>query len=84
MSRRLDIKYPLDESGNEYMAMTHTDAVIGLDITNINESISINLNEILSIKSIIETMEQEIVLLKNENLDLKNRITVLEENQGGE
>ncbi len=83
MSRRLDIKYPLDESGNEYMAMTHTDAVIGLDITNINESIAINLSEILALKTKVEALEIENVNLKNKNSELENRIITLE-NQGGE
>lgn len=84
MSRRLDIKYPLDDDGNEYMAMTHADAVIGLDITTINEGIAINLSEILALKTKIEALEVENVNLKNKNTELENRIITLENLQGGE
>lgn len=84
MSRRLDIKYPLDDDGNEYMAMTHADAVIGLDITTINEGIAINLSEILALKTKVEALEIENVSLKNKNTELENRIIALENLQGGE
>lgn len=84
MSRRLDIKYPLDDEGNEYIAVTHTDAVIGLDITTINEGIAINLSEILALKTKVESLEIENVNLKNKNTELENRIIALENLQGGE
>lgn len=84
MSRRLDIKYPLDDEGNEYIAVTHTDAVIGLDITTINEGIAINLSDILALKTKVEALEVENVNLKNKNAELENRIIALENLQGGE
>lgn len=84
MSRRLDIKYPLDDEGNEYIAVTHTDAVIGLDITTINEGIAINLSEILALKTKVEALEIENVNIKNKNTELENRIIALENLQGGE
>lgn len=84
MSRQLDIKYPLDDDGNEYIAMTHTDAVIGLDISTIYEGIATNLAEILALKIKVEALEVENVNLKNKNTELENRIIALENLQGGE